>query len=194
MLQTDHFLETHKKSRDEFQRPYRALTLITRDQNCCTSNSQSQVINVCSRAQRVICSRFNLTAISVGKIELQGKMSLDVFSDLSQSLITLFMENKVLMIALCSLKSPGVFFFFFLWLVSWEEGGTSLYWSWKFSTGRAESWGWGWHLLLWTSVCDESVMYYDGKPSRNLQYPACGRLDSGEPWMWKNKKTGIDSK
>ena len=109
MLQTDHFLETHKK-RAEMN--FRALTLIARDQNCCTSNSQSQVKNVCSRAQRVICSRFNLTAISAGKIELQGKMSLDIFSDLSQSLIALFLENKVLMIAL-SLKSPGVFFFFF---------------------------------------------------------------------------------
>lgn len=126
MLQTDHFLETHKKSRDEFQRPYRALTLIARDQNCCTSNSRSQVINVCSRAQRVICSRFNLTAISVGKIELQGKMSLDVFSDLSQSLITLFMENKVLMIALCSLKSPGVLVFFFFPVISILGGGRNI--------------------------------------------------------------------
>ena len=38
MLQRDHFLETHThtKSRDEFQGP----ALITRDQNCCTSDSQ----------------------------------------------------------------------------------------------------------------------------------------------------------
>ena len=58
-------------------------------------------------------------------------MSLDVFSDLSQSSITLFMvsylENKVLMLALFFLKPPGTFFSFFLRLVSWEEGGASLY-------------------------------------------------------------------
>lgn len=49
-----------------------------------------------------------------GKIELKGKMSLDVFSNLAQSMIIMFMfsylEKKVLMLSSCSLKILHVFF------------------------------------------------------------------------------------
>lgn len=49
-----------------------------------------------------------------GKTELKGKMSLDVFSNLAQSMIIMFMfsylEKKVLMLSSCSLKILPVFF------------------------------------------------------------------------------------
>ena len=49
-----------------------------------------------------------------GKIELKGKISLDVFSNLAQTMIVMFMfhylEKKVLMLTSCSLKIPSVFF------------------------------------------------------------------------------------
>lgn len=48
------------------------------------------------------------------KVELKGKMSLDVFSNHSQSMTTLlvfsYLENKVLMLTSCSPKIPHIFF------------------------------------------------------------------------------------
>lgn len=68
---------------------FSAPTLITGDQNCFTSDSWNQVKMSTHVLKGLFVLDLILQLLRGKKNELKGKMSLDVFSDLSQSMVTL---------------------------------------------------------------------------------------------------------